>query len=130
MQVAQLGKKIVYYYNGTTQDIRMGLPEHFPAPYGYEKIVCTSAREAEVWSERLRQCEKFKEEIEDQERELIEGPIRDNLRGHIHHLMSNSRNNMNREFLRKHLENYTERPNLVKTKRESYLHSEAFEQGR
>lgn len=127
---AQLRTKLVYYYDGTTGEIRMGLPEQFPAPYGYQKIVCASVHDAETWSERMRRWEATKQEMEDIQREMVEGPIRDNLRKHMQHLAANARNNMNRDFLLKHLENYERRPNLTKTERVSYLHQEAYERGR
>jgi hypothetical protein len=126
---AQMTKKIVYWYDGTTGEIRMGLPEHYPAPYGFEKIVCNSAHEAEVWSERMRKQEAIKIQMEDEQREMIEGPIRANLRSHILHQMTNARNNLNREFLRRHLESYDKRPDKTKMNRISYLHNEGYEQG-
>lgn len=130
MRAAQLHTKIVFWYEGTTGEIRMGLPEIFPAPYGWQKIVCNTAQEAETWSQRMRQWEKVKQEMEDEQRELVEGPIRDNLRKHIHHLAANARNNMNRDFLLMHLQKYDARGDKTRTERESYLHSEAFEHGR
>jgi hypothetical protein len=130
MRGVQLKVKIVYWYDGTTGEIRMGLPENFPAPYGWQKVVCNTAQEAEEWSGRMRRWEQVKQEMEDEQRELIEGPIRDNLRSHIHHLAANARNNMNRDFLLMHLKNYDSRPDQTRTVRDSYLHSEAFEQGR
>jgi len=130
MNYAQLRQKVVYWYNGTSGEIRMGLPEQFPAIAGFEKIVCNTAHEAEQWSDRMRKWESVKHQMEDEQREMIEGPIRANLRSHMHHLMANARNNTNREFLRKHLEIYSKRPDKRKTKKESYLHSEAFERGR
>ena len=120
---------VVFWYDGTTGEIRMGLPENFPAAPGFQKIVCNSAHEAEVWSLRMRRWESVKQEMEDEQREMIEGPIRDNLRKHIQHLASNARNNMNRDFLLMHLKNYDLRPNLTRTKRESYLHAEGYERG-
>jgi hypothetical protein len=126
---AQLARKIVYWYDETTGDIRMGLPEQFPAPRGFQKIVCNSAHEAETWSERMRRWERIKQQMEDEQRELVEGPIRANLRSYMHHQMANARNNMNREFLRQHLEQYGARPDKTKTTRESYLHAEGFEHG-
>jgi hypothetical protein len=125
---AQLSKKICYYYNGTSGEIRMGLPERFPAPPGFEKIICASAHDAEVWSDRLRKYNAFKESIKDEERNLIEGQWRSELRSHIRHLMANARNAYNRDamryFLDKHFDN-----DKSKTVREEYLHSEGYEQG-
>lgn len=130
MSNAQLGHKPTFYYNGTTGAILGGLPEQFPAPYGYEKIVCTSAAEAEKWSARQREHENFKHSIKQEERELIEGPIRDELRSHMQHLASNARNNLNRDFLLKSLENFRNKPDPWKYRRESYMHAEAFENGK
>lgn len=107
----------------------MGLPEPFPAPFGMERIVCATALQAEFWSRRMREQEQVREEAKDEERERIEGPIRKNLRSHIQHLMANARNNKNRDFLRLHLESYDKKPDKTRSKRISYLHSEAFERG-
>lgn len=126
---AQLSHKPVFFYNGTSGEVMTGLPEQFPAPVGYQKIVCTSAREAEVWSERQRKWEQFKHSIKEEERALIEGPIRDEMRHHIQHLASNARNSFNRDFLLRHLSQYDKRDDPWKSKRESYLHCEAHEQG-
>ncbi len=126
---AQLFKKIVYWYNGTSGEIRMGLPEQFPAPAGFEKKVCNSAHEAEAWSERMRRWETVKMQMEDEQREMIEGPVRDEIRRELLHQMANARNNLNREFLRQHLVKYDQRPNRIKMDRISYLHSEGFEHG-
>ncbi len=125
----QLRTKVVFWYNGSSGEIRMGLPEIYPAPYGYQKIACATAHEAEVWSGRMRKWEQWKQEAEDYEREQVEGPIRDNIRKHIHHLAANARNAMNRDFLLKHLDNYGRRADLTRMKRESYLHSEGHEHG-
>lgn len=124
----QLSKKVVYWQDRNNQ-LYMGLPEPFPAPLGMEKIVCVTAQQAEFWSRRMREQERVREEAKNEEREKIEGPIRQNLRSHILHLAGNARNNMNRDFLLMHLQQYDQRADLTKTKRVSYLHSEAFEQG-
>lgn len=130
IQQAQLTKKPCFYYNGTTGEIRTGLPEEYPAPQGYEKIVCNTAHEAEIWSSRQRKWDTFKHEIAQTEREMIEGPARDNIRKHILHLMGNARNSVNREFLRRHLEQYDKKPDPWRYRRESYLHAEGFEKGK
>ena len=104
MSHAYLSRKVVFWYNGTSGEIRTGFPEEYDAPYGFEKIVCTTAHEAEIWSERQRRWDEFKHGMAQAEREMVEGPMRDNIRKHILHLMGNARNNLNREFLRRHLE--------------------------
>ena len=126
---AQLTRKPVFWYNGTSGEIRTGLGEEYPAPYGFGKIVCTSAYEAEIWSARQRRWDNFKHEMSQMDRELIEGPMRDEIRKHILHLMSNARNSLNREFLRRHLEQYDRKPDPWKYRYESYLHAEGYEKG-
>lgn len=126
---AQLSKKVVYYFNSASGEIRMGRPENFPAPFGFQKIVCTSAHAAEQWSERLRRYNYFREGIKDEERAMIEGAWRAELRSHIHHLMANSRNNFNKDAMRHYLEKHFDR-DKSKTVREEYNHAEGYEQGR
>jgi len=126
---AQLSKKIVFWRDTLTGEIKMGLPEQYPAPWAHEKIVCGTAHEAEQWSQKMREQENVRQQLEDDKREEIEGRLRHNLRSHIHHLMVNARNNTNREFLRRHLEVYDQRPDKWRMKHESYLHAEAYEQG-
>jgi aspartate oxidase len=127
---AQMAKKIVYWRNPINQQLTMGLPENYPAPWGWEKIVCGTAMAAEFWSNEMRKQERIAEEAKDEERERIEGPMKKQLRSHMFNLMANARNEMNREFLRRHLELYDKRQDKTKFKRESYLHSEAYEHGR
>jgi hypothetical protein len=129
MANAQLSKKVCFWYNGTSGAILTGMPEEYSAPRGFEKIVCNTAHEAEMWSERQRKYEAFKESLKQEERELVEGPIRDNIRSEILHQIANARNSINRDFLKRHLEEYDKKQDPWKWKRESYLHAEAFEKG-
>jgi hypothetical protein len=78
----------------------------------------------------MRKQEAIRCEMEDEQREMIEGPIRANLRSYMYHQMANARNNMNREFLRRHLELYSDRSDKTKMRHESYLHAEGYERGR
>ncbi len=125
---AQISKKVVYFKNDKTGEIRMGLPEHFPASQGFHKVVCNTAHEAEVWSDRLRQFNLSKENRLNEKREQIEGAQRDEIRKHMHHVMAHSRNNINREFVRRYLDKMDKIPSH--TVREEYLHSEAYEERR
>jgi hypothetical protein len=127
---ANLSKKIVYWFSPTTKEWRMGLPEAYPAPDGFEKVVCNTAHEAELCSEKMRTWEAMNGEINNQKREMVEGPIRDALRKQILWQISNARNAINREFLERHLMLYDKREDRTKQKRISYLHSEAYEQHR
>lgn len=130
MPNAQLAKKPVFWENPLTRELRMGLPEQFPAPYGWEKIVCGTAMQAEWYSNELRKQEKIKHEVKMAERHAIEAPIEAQLRAHTQNLMANARNNVNREFLRRSLELMDKKGKPWEWKRECYLHSEAFEQGK
>lgn len=127
---AQLSTKIVYWLDTTNGQIKMGLPENYPAPDFHEKIICNSAHEAEIWSERMRQQETMRDAIKDAEREEIEGRMRGQYRSHILRLMNQANDNANREFLRRHLEIYDNRTDKTQMKQVSYLHSEGFESGR
>lgn len=128
-QNAQLSTKIVFYRHVKTGRIMMGCPEQFPAPKGFEKIVCATTQEAERWSERLRSQDNQDEKLSEYERECIEGPLREYARQELQHRMANARNNLNREFCRYALEQLDLRAARGKTIRESYLHVEAFEEG-
>ena len=127
---AQLKTKIVFWMDTRTGQLTMGLPENFPAPPFYEKIICGTVYEAEKYSGRMRAQEQAREAAEDNVREEIEGEMLRNLRGHMHNQMANARNNMNRDFLRIFLERQERAVNKTKLKRESYLHAEAYEHGR
>ncbi len=130
MANVQLGRKPVFLYNGTSGEIRSGWPEQFPAPPGFEKIVCTSASQTEQWSARQRKWDEFLHQIKMEEREMIEGPHREQIRSHLRHLMANAKNNVNRDFIARYLETSAAEGSKWKYRRESYLHCEAFEQGR
>ncbi len=105
----------------------MGLPENFPAPWGWEKIVCTNAMQAEYWSDEMRKQETIRMAVEDETRERIESPIRAQLRGHIHNQMANAKDNFNREFLRRYLEKNANAGDKTKAQRTSFLHYEGYE---
>jgi len=126
---AQMSKKIVFWLDTISGQIKMGLPEQYPAPDFHEKIVCGSAHQAEFWSEKMRHQEAEREALENEQRDQVEERLRGEHRSQILHLMANARNSINREFLRRHLELYDARPDRIKSKRESYLHAEAFEKG-
>lgn len=126
----QLSRKAVFFYNPTNGAIWQGLGEWHNPPSGWQKIVCNSAHEAEIWSARMRKWDATMHEITLEEREMIEGPIREEMRSDLRHQMANARNNLNREFLRKALENLDKNGNRLAYRRESYMHCEAFESGK
>ena len=124
--------KTVFYHNPTSGHILVGFPEQFACPHkGYVKIVCETAAEVDRWSQKLRDQEKRHEEMTDEQRESIEGPMRKAARAELYQKMVNARNAMNREFCRfaiEQIDAYEE--NLKKKKVESFMHAEAFEDGK
>jgi hypothetical protein len=124
---AQLDKKIVYWTNASGE-IRMGMPEHFPASKGFQKVVCNNTFEAEKWSDRLRQYNLTKEKAKDEERDRFEGPIRSEIKNRMQRVMKNSRNQINHDFVARYMEKMDR--DRTKMSREEYLHSEGHEHGR
>lgn len=129
----QMTKKIVYYFSnptrGGTGEILMGLPERFAAPVGYEKIICTTAKEAELWSGRMRVWERVKEEIGNLARKQRQQPIREAIMSEMHHNKANARDNRNKEFMGRVIEKFNKEEDPLDYKRISYLHAEGFEHG-
>ncbi len=121
---------VVFYYSKTLDRIMVGFPENYPAPKGFEKIVCRTAHDVEIWSEKMRQQDKRDEEMTEEQRELVEGPIREYARKQLLHLMANARNSINKEFCRVALAKMDADAEKRKMKRESYQHIEAFEDGK
>ncbi len=122
--------RVVFYHNPLLNRILVGFPEQFPAPIGWNKIVCTTAAEVNTWSKRLRLQERCDEERTDEEREMIEGPIRDYVRKELITKMMNARNEINRQFCRYALDRLDEMEAKNKVKRESFMHIESEEDGR
>lgn len=127
---AQLSTKIVFWHNPNTDHILQGAPEHFEPIFGYRKIVCHHAHEAETWSKRLNQQDKRMAEMTDYERELVEGPMRDDIRRELKEKLHHARNGVNRMMLERALYELEKSEAKGKTVRESYLHVEAFEHGK
>lgn len=126
---AQLSKKIVFWRHGRTKKLVMGCPEQWPAPKGWEKIVCGTVYEAERYSQMMRDQERAEEALTDEEREQIEGSIRAEVRRDLLHRMETSPNALTRDFCRLAIRKMDEAEDKTKMKRESFLHAEGFEQG-
>jgi len=124
--------RIVFYYNPAIDRVEVGFPEEFDCPLpGYQKIVCQTARDVEKWSEKKRQQDRRDKELTDEQREAIEGPVRDAVRKELVSKMMNSRNQINRDFCRWALQKMDEQDDLRKKQKiESYMHSEGFEDGK
>jgi hypothetical protein len=129
MSDVQLRTKICFWQNGITGQIVMGAPEQFPAPPFHTKIICGTVHEAERVSQLMREQEASREALIDEERDRVEGEMIRNLRGHMHHQMANARNAMNKDFLRIWLDRQERMVDKTRSKRESYLHAEAYERG-
>jgi hypothetical protein len=125
-KTAQLSKKPVFYRDPSGR-IMTGMPENLRAPAGYQKIVCNSVAEAERFSSIQREQERSIYGREQERRGAIEAEFQAEIRSEMRTKMAHARNNTNREFLRRALERNAERGDPTAYSRESYLHSEAFE---
>lgn len=124
---AQLGTKIVFWFNPRTEHILQGAPEQFEPIFGYQKVICHHALEAELWSARLCAQDKRIAEMDDYERELLEGPMRADIRRELMGKLHTARNGINRMMLERAVQELDKAEAKGKTVRESYLHAEAFE---
>jgi hypothetical protein len=126
---------IVFWHSQKLNRIVVGLPEQYPVPavlqqLGFNKVVCRSAHDVEIWSQKMRDQDRRDEEMTDEQREAFEGPIRQAIRADLHWKMMNSRNAINREFCRQALVKMEEDEKKHKSQRESYMHVEAAEDGK
>lgn len=126
---------IVFWFSKRLNRINVGLPEQYPIPQvlvnlGFEKVVCRSAHEVDLWSQKLRDQERRDEEMTDEQREMFEGPLRAELRKELVHKMMHSRNQVNKDFCRAALARMDEDEERRKLKRISFQHIEGFEDGK
>lgn len=121
---------VVFYVNSKINRIMVGFPEQFPAPNGWQKIVCTTAAEVDLWDKRLREQEKFDNEMTEEQRDAIEAPMEDYARKELVTLMMNARTPLNREFCRFALQQLDEKKAARKTRQESVMHICAYEDGK
>lgn len=136
MRRAEKKIAVVFYVHYQSKRILVGAPEEFPIPkllvnQGYQKAVARTSREVEIMSAMLRQQDARDEAMTDEERELIEGPARAAARQELQRLMANARNDFNREFCRAALAKLDADEELRrKTVKTSFMHAEAFEDGK
>ncbi len=123
---------VVFYWNKDTDHTLVGFPEQFPCPHkGYQKIVCQNAADVDRWDAKLRAQEKRIEEMTDEQREAIEGPMRRQARAELYTLMANARNEFNREFCRQGIAKIDEyEEELKKKKTEKFQHIVGYEDGK
>ena len=126
---------IVFWFSRKLNRINVGLPEQYPIPrvllnLGFEKVVCRSAHDVDLWSQKLRDQEKRDSEMSDEERYNFEGPLRAELRKDLVSRMLNSRNQFNRDFCKAALQRMDDEDAKQKMKRISFQHVEGFEDGK
>ncbi len=99
--------------------------------WGYEKIVCRSAHQVEIWSQKMRDQERRESEQTDEQREAFEAPLRSLLRADLVTRMLNAKDAKNREFCRWSIEQIDKKEEeRRKMKRESFQHIEGYESGK
>jgi hypothetical protein len=126
---------IVFWHSQKLNRIVVGLPEQYPVPsvlrhMGFNKVVCRTAHDVEIWSQKMRDQDRRDEEMTDAEREAFEAPLRQQIRADLQWKMMNSRNAINKEFCRQALIKMDEDEQKHKVTRESFMHVEAHESGK
>lgn len=126
---------VVFYHQKSTGRIIVGFPEQFPLPpsfakVGFERVICRSAAEVDLWDKKMREQERRDEEMTDEQREAVEGPIRAYARQQLVTAMLDSRNQVNRDFCRAALNRMDEDERRRKMKKESFMHIVGFESGK
>lgn len=127
---------VTYWYSRKLNRILNSCPEWFPIPeflvkLGFEKVVCRSAHDVEIWSQKMRDQERRDQENADLERELTEGPVRDRLRKDLIYERDHARNAFNRDFCNRFLsklDKLEERTRQRLTRGISFQHLEGFEE--
>jgi len=125
---------VVFYYQKSSGRIVVGFPENFPIPpsfeqIGFEKIVCRSAADVDLWDKKFRAQEKREEEMTDEQREAFEGPIRAWARQQLVTSYMNARNSINKAFCKAALDRLDEEEKRRKMTKESFQHIVGYEDG-
>ncbi len=125
---------VVFYYQKSSGRIEVGFPDSFPIPpafaaIGFEKIVCRSAAEVDLWDKKKRAQEAREEEMTDEQREAFEGPLRAWARQQLVTSYMNARNAINKTFCKMALDRLDEEERRRKMKRESFQHIVGYEDG-
>ena len=123
---------VVFYHQPASGRIVVGFPEQFACPLpGFQKIVCRTAAEVDLWDKKMRDQERRDDEMTDEQRDAVEGPIRDYARKQLIHQMTTARNAINRDFCRAALAQMDEDDKRrAAAKKESVMHICAFEEGK
>ena len=135
LKAARKRIKVVFYLNRQLDRVEVGAPEQFGLPMvlarlGWEKVVCETAHEVELYSEKKRKQDLRDAERTEEDREKIEGPIRDAIRKDLNYRMLNSKNQLNKDFCVFALKKLDEQEKNRKEKIDSFQHSEGFEDGK
>jgi phytoene dehydrogenase-like protein len=127
--------KTCFYYHPVTGRIEVGFPEEFeiPEPYksqGYQKLIARDAHTLGIISGKMRDQDARDMEQSEAERELVEAPIRQQLRAHLHYLFDHARDAFQRDAIRRllaKLDLLEKRRRDALYNRLSYMHCEAAE---
>src|SRR5215468_6588785 len=125
--------KTCFYYHPGTGRIEVGFPEEFdiPEPYksqGYQKLIARDAHTLGIISEKMRDQDARDMEQSEAQRELVEAPIRQQLRAHLHFLRDHARDAFQRDAIRRLLDKLDlleKRRRDALYNRLSYMHCEA-----
>jgi hypothetical protein len=129
--------KTCFYYHPGTGRIEVGFPEEFDIqePWkseGFQKLIARSAHELGIISQKMRDQDRRDMEKAEAERELIEGPMQQHLRAHLHYLRDHARNAFQRNAVQRlfdKLDLLDKRRRDALYNRLSYMHCEAKEDG-
>jgi hypothetical protein len=127
---AQLATKVVFWYDAQHDHILQGGPEHVKPFRPYTQVVCTTAAEAECWSEKLRQQDARMTEASNEQRDAIEGRIAKAMRAELVERMNSAPTQAAFELCRKAIARHDELQKRRNEVRTTYLHSEAYEHGK
>lgn len=135
LRPAQKRLAVVFYFQKSSGRIIVGFPDNFPIPpsfakVGFEKIVCRTASDLDLWDKKFREQEKREDEMTDEAREAFEGPIRAWARQELVTAYMNARNALNKTFCKMALDKLDEDEKRRKMTKESYMHVCGFEDGK
>lgn len=126
-----------FYYSPKLDRIEVGLPEAFAVPAemaadGFQKVVCRSAHEVEIWSKKMADQDRRDMETAQATREIVEGPVQKMLRDNIHYLIAHApsaRQRTQARHLLKKMDLLEKRKLERLYERVTYMHQEAYEEG-
>jgi hypothetical protein len=133
---AQMAVKVYFWHNPRTDHIMSGAPPQYDRlkPPGYQTIECAHAYQVETWSRRLNEQEKRIQEMDEYERLELEKPMLADLRRELNQQLNDLEKNKNKAaaagLLKLQLRKLDEYEAKFYSKYESFMHAEAFEDGK